>query len=224
MIDSKKWFALLGPPGSGKGTQINLLSQDPNFKSVLWVGIGNLLRQEIKLKTSLGKSISDVMDHGEFPSLSCIQTVLNAFLEKNNVYSTIFFDGFPRYQEQIHFIHDLALQKNAVLEKVFLLEVPQSILKQRIRLRRLCSQCETPYNKNMGLDFCPTCHTKLVFRKDDVPEIFEHRLALFHKFQTPINDYYDQKKILERIDGAKPPEIIFQNIKNILKSCLEKEF
>lgn len=206
---------LLGPPGSGKGTQAKRLSKDLHYYHL---STGDLLRKESKKQTVLGKKIRTYMDNGK---LVPDQTIINIFFEsihKNNSSRGIILDGFPRTLTQAKLLYQKCGIKNTI---VFCLDLEDSIIINRIIQRRVCNQCGHLYH----LEFhppktpsrCDICNGKLEQRFDDSESIIKKRLEIYHKEIPPILQFYDNHGILIHVKGNETQQKITDTITYELK-------
>ncbi|MBU0470196.1 MAG: nucleoside monophosphate kinase [Nanoarchaeota archaeon] len=201
---------LLGPPGSGKGTVSERLEKDFNLAHV---SAGELLREEVKKDTAIGRDIKKFMEKGNLvPNRFVVEMVKLEVNGKDNY----ILDGFPRSVEQAKLIEGLGI------DLVISLEVPEQIVIERFAGRRVCGTGEHGYHlkylppKKEGV--CDYDGTKLVQRKDDNPEVIKERFRIYHAETQPLVDYYKKKGILKTVDGAPAPEVVYAAVKKIVKT------
>ncbi|MBU0457299.1 MAG: nucleoside monophosphate kinase [Nanoarchaeota archaeon] len=205
---------LLGPPGSGKGTVSEKLEKDLNL---LHISAGELLREEVQKKTTIGKDIKEYIDRGELvPNKFVVEMVKLEVKNKDNY----ILDGFPRSIEQAKEIEDLGITL------VIYLEVPEKIVIERFAGRRVCKEGTHGYHikylppKKEGI--CDQDGSPLVQRKDDKPEVIKERFRIYHQETQPLIDYYTKKSILKKVDGALAPEIVYTAVKKVVKKSLSR--
>lgn len=202
---------LLGPPGSGKGTQAKQLSKSLHYNHL---STGDLLRNESKKETTLGKEIKAYIDHGELVPDETIVNILLQSLCKNNNLQGIILDGFPRTLTQAELLDKKCGIKKTI---VFHLDVDDDIIIKRIIQRRICTQCGQLYHlqfhppKNPGQ--CDICNGKLEQRFDDKEAIIKKRLDIYHKEMPLILKFYQNKGILIHIKGDESQKKITESIK-----------
>lgn len=206
---------LLGPPGSGKGTQAKQLSKNLDYYHL---STGDLLRSELQKETVLGKKIRNYIDRGELVPDEIIVNILLESIAKINDLSGIILDGFPRTLTQAQLLYKKYGIKNTI---VFFLDVEDSIIINRIIQRRMCVQCGHLYHlefyppKEIGR--CDNCNGKLEQRFDDKESIIKKRLEIFHKEMPPILQFYENQGILIHIKGNKSQKQITESIIHELK-------
>ena len=195
---------LLGPPGSGKGTVAQMLAKDFNFAHV---SAGELLREEIKKETTLGNDIKKIVESGALVPDQLVTEIMKLDVSSKENY---IMDGFPRTLTQAEAIEDLDI------DLVIYLEVPDEVVVERFSGRRTDPVTGNVYN--MKTNPAPAnVQERLVQRKDDTPETVKDRLVVYHKQTQPLVDYYEKKGILKTIDGAPPPNEVYEVVKKIVK-------
>lgn len=200
---------LLGPPGSGKGTVAGKLAKDFNLHHV---SAGELLREEISKKTTIGEEIKKYVDKGQLVPTHFVEEMIKLEVRDEKDY---ILDGFPRSLEQAQNIEDLNI------DIVIYLEVPEDAVIERFAGRRVCEKENHGYHikfvppKKEGI--CDIDGSKLIRRKDDNPEVVRDRFKVYHKETQPLIDYYKKKGILKTVDGAPKPEIVYDSVKKVLE-------
>ena len=187
-------LVLLGPPGSGKGTQSKFLVEKHNF---IQLATGDLLREKVSNKdSSLGKEISEIMNSGELvPDNIVIQLIVEKISELKN--KKVIFDGFPRNLNQA-IVLDESLNKISVsLDKVIFIDVDYKILKDRILAR---------INETNEEDR----------RSDDNTDTLIKRIEVYKSNTLPIVKYYKKMGILKEINGMSSIKDVSQQIFNII--------
>ncbi|MDR0984897.1 MAG: nucleoside monophosphate kinase [Endomicrobium sp.] len=209
-----KCFILLGPPGSGKGTQANKIIKKFNF---LYLSTGDILRNAEKYD----ENIRNILKKGKLIPDSLIIKLITEYIKKNNIENGILFDGFPRTINQAKTLDLILSKNNAKISIIFIisLNLKETIL--RIKSRRVCSICGTNYSieHNKSTDKCKICHGKLFQRNDDENEkVIINRFLIYEKQIKPILLYYKKSNFLVNINGLEKEEEIFKQItKNIIK-------
>ena len=127
----KKYLLFLGPPGAGKGTQAQLLSEDNSY---LHLSTGELLRKEINLNTELGTKVKNIMNNGELVSDELVLEIVKKNLNNNSKKGWIL-DGYPRNLSQVKSLNDFLIKISQPLEIVFYLDIPEEILIERLLMR-----------------------------------------------------------------------------------------
>lgn len=200
---------VLGPPGAGKGTQAEMLERELGLKHL---STGDILREEVRKGTELGKRAEKYMKSGELVPDDLIVEMMEKEISK---YDNFVLDGFPRNLKQAE-----ALDKMCRIDKVILLEVPDEVILERLSLRRSCPKCNRvyhlKYNPPKENEICDYCGVKLYQRDDDKEEVIKKRLEVYRKETEPIAKFYREKGILVKVNGSKSIEEIFSDIKGVL--------
>jgi len=209
---------LLGPPGAGKGTYASRLTP---ILETPHISTGDIVRDEIKAQTELGKTIREYSDKGELVPDEIIIKLLAKTLRKPDYERGFILDGFPRTIKQAE-----ALDKISKIDLVINLNVPDEIIIKRLSNRLTCKKCGTIYNK-LTLkpkkdNICDKCGGQLYQREDDKPEVIQERLNVYRKKTEPLIEYYRKKNLLKNVhcnDLMTPPEVIVEKIKLVINSA-----
>lgn len=192
-------LVLIGSPGAGKGTQAKVLSK--HF-DIAHISTGDLLREEINLKTELGLKIIDIMNAGELVSDEIVEALLSNRIKKDDCKNGFILDGYPRNVEQAEGLPSVV----GHIDKVVLISVEDDLIIERMVGRRGCPKCgqmyHIKYNPPKEDGVCGECGTALVQRKDDNEETVKNRLSVYHTSTSPIIDYYKNKGLLLEISGV----------------------
>lgn len=204
-------IVLLGPPGSGKGTYATRLSKLLNIPHL---STGDLVREEVNLKTELGQKIRVYVERGELVPDETINALVKQKLTSKEFERGFILDGYPRTIAQAQFLNSIAQLDAAVY-----LEVPDEVIVERLSTRIVCEKCGAIYNekylkpKKQGI--CDLCGGHLRKRKDDEPEVILERLKVYRKDTMPLIKYFQGKKLLKKIrirDAAPPPDKVVEMI------------
>lgn len=208
-------LVLLGAPGSGKGTQAEILAK--NF-SLAKISLGDILRAEVKNNTPLGKEVSMYMEKGVLVPDETIKKVIENYLAKNKDF---ILDGFPRNLAQAEMLDNILASLGESLTAVIYFEIEREKIIERISGRRICPKCGAVYHiKNMPPQkegVCDVCGTELVKRVDDNEETINKRWEVFWQLGAPLIDYYKQKGLLLAVDANKEKDEVFSEIKAKIK-------
>lgn len=195
-------IALIGPSGSGKGTQASRIVSEFNL---LHISTGDLFRQSLEQRTALGLLAKAYMDQGCLVPDEVADALIEEWLLKVAPEQTILFDGFPHTLYQATFLDNLLEENNRQLKAVIYLKVPDEVILARLPGRVICRNCQSPYHLEddppATAGVCDNCGGKLYERLDDNPEIVRTRLKVFHRAIKPLVNYYAATGKLIIVDG-----------------------
>jgi adenylate kinase len=202
----KSIIVLIGPPGSGKGTQASILVEKFGWNTI---STGLLIRGEIKSGSEVGKKVKSIIKNGDL-----IGDDLMFLMLKNKLMSIdmekIIIDGFPRSIEQVQMYDEWTNSdgKDYFLKKVFVLDVDEKEIIKRIENRVVCPDCGATFNlytkKPIIEGICDVCGQKITSRSDDInADIVKHRYELYKKESKDIIDFYNKKNLTIKIDALK---------------------
>ena len=207
---------IFGPPGAGKGTQSNNIVNDFDLKQV---STGDLLRNEIKLQTDLGKKIKSIINNGELVSDDVANRLIEKIVSDPDNFNRLIFDGYPRTMSQIYSLEKILKKFNQKISIVFSLTVNKDIVSKRINGRIVCDKCSKIFNVyfNPPNSKNHDCEKKnLTNRTDDNSKTLLIRFDTYVNKTNPILDYYRKKRFLREIDGNQEIAVIYNKIKGIL--------
>jgi|TARA_B110000438_G_C15793524_1_gene641826 adenylate kinase len=208
---------LFGPPGAGKGTQAHFIVKKYNY---FQLSTGDLLRNEIKKKTTIGKEIEKIISKGKFVSDDIINTLLKQSIDNLKFRDRIIFDGYPRNLQQIKNLELILTQFNQKIGAIIYLNVSREIIKKRIIGRMTCEKCNMTLNRFFNkkeIELHPCGKNYLKKRKDDNNEIVISRYDTYMKKTKPVLDFYSKKDNFNEIDGSLKIEAITGIIDKILR-------
>jgi adenylate kinase len=205
-------FILLGPPGSGKGTQATLLA---GSLSMAHISTGDILRGEIAKGTELGKQAAVYMDKGDLVPDELVFDIVERVLGTNKKAGAVL-DGFPRTKRQAEMLCEHEIE----VEKVFYVSVPTEEIVRRLSKRHYCETCNkvVPYDD----EFCLVCSSPMTVRADDKPDVIRNRLRVYQELTQPLVKYYETRGCLVRIDGVGSVAEIHHRMMSVLKGNKEK--
>ncbi len=215
---AKTIIIFFGPPGSGKGTQAEMLAAKTGFKKI---STGDLFRAEIAAGTKLGQAADKYLRAGKLvPDKITVGLVAKSLKHKAPGF---IFDGFPRNKKQLNellAIFKKTLKKN---DRVYALEVAvgDREVKQRLGQRRMCACGKVyhlAYNPPINAGVCDICGAKLFTRNDDKPKVIAHRLKVYRHEGEPLLDYFKKQSKLLKIDGERAIKVIQAEILAKLKA------
>ena len=203
-----KRFIFLGPPGAGKGTQADFLSDK---LSIEHISTGELLRQEIAAKTALGEKARLFVESGDLVPDEIVIEILKDHISKIRGAGYIL-DGFPRNTAQAESleVHEIRV------DKVILFDIDKETVIRRLSGRLYCPVCKKFYHEEFlppkEDTVCDICHRPLVRRKDDDPESIENRIRVYLEQTHPLIEYYEKSGKLEHIDANKGVDAIHHEL------------
>lgn len=210
----RQYIVMLGPPGSGKGTQAASLAAELNLPHI---SSGDLLRCERALKTPLGLRLATYVDRGELVPDDLITELVLAYLDSSVLADGGILDGFPRSIPQAVALDHVLAQRGARVSGALWLAVPTDELVRRAAGRRVCPHCRATYhlqaNPPRRAGVCDTCGAQLTQRTDDHPDVVSQRLAVYHAQTEPLLAYFHGRGLLHRIDGNQPIDSVRDSVR-----------
>ncbi|MGF1589431.1 MAG: adenylate kinase [Pleurocapsa sp.] len=183
-----KRLIFLGPPGAGKGTQAQIISENWQIPHV---STGDILRTAVTQQTPLGKQAQDYMNRGELVPDTLILNLIQDRLSHEDTINGWILDGFPRNVNQAAFLEELLAKLDQNADCVLNLQVPDEVLVLRLLARK---------------------------RKDDTEETIRRRLEVYHQDTVPVIDFYQTKKMLETIDGNQTADKVAEELSKVISS------
>ncbi len=217
----KNRIVLLGPPASGKGTQASLLGA---VFGIPHVSTGAIVRDERAKGTPIGVEADSYASRGLlFPD----ELALRFVGQWLGTHSRFIFDGFPRTIGQAIALNSLLELKAIEIQTVYLLELPDDVVRLRMLGRLTCSNCGAVFSEKFHKlsvgEPCPKCDGLLARRQDDTLEALDQRLAQYHEFTKPISDYYEAAGLLKKVDVRFGRDAVFQLLYNDLYNDLRAD-
>jgi len=209
---------LLGPPGAGKGTQAHIISEEFNIPHI---STGDLLREVVKKDTPIAGEVKSFMREGKLVPDEIVIKILIDELKSLDL-NSFMLDGFPRTRKQaIDLDKELGIL-NSPIQLVLYFKTSDDMCIQRLSGRRICEVCAANYHmKNrpsMVENKCDKCGGKLIQRDDDKPEVVKERLKVYTTKTTQLIDYYQDKRIIEELDGDKDADVVFSKVIELFKT------
>ncbi len=204
----------LGAPGSGKGTQAEILSSKLGIKTI---STGEVLRKEVVEKSEIGILAKSYMDSGKLVPDEVVINIIKNYLSGNNFEKGFILDGFPRNISQAIKLDEMLLVISKKIDLVFNFEVEEEVLMKRILGRFFCKNCGAVFNKFFKTPkqdgVCDQC-SKSDFdsRSDDTEETINNRLKVYRESTAPLIDYYKKNNLLFSISGIKSPPLISEEL------------
>jgi adenylate kinase len=207
---------LFGPPGAGKGTQAKVLSDKVRLPHI---STGDLLRENVKGSTALGKQAKDFMDKGLLVPDKLVADMLEERFSRPDLKKGFILDGYPRNIAQAKTLDEMLSKLSMDIDFVVYLDASDSIIIQRLSGRLVCSSCGANFHAtNMPPKVagkCDNCQGSLYQRTDDKEETVRKRLEVYKKEVAPLIGYYEAQKKLYRLSGDENPEIVLEKILRI---------
>ena len=208
---------LFGPPGAGKGTQAQFIVKRHNY---FQLSTGNLLREEVKLKTPLGEEIEKLITNGKFASDDTVNTLLRQSIINLKFRDRIIFDGYPRNVKQAENLELILGELGQTIGHIIFLNVSRDIIEKRIMGRVTCEKCHMTMNEFFNkeqIDLHPCGKEHLKKRKDDNLDIIVARYDTYMATTMPVLDFYSKNANFTEIDGAAEIDQITNQINEVLK-------
>jgi adenylate kinase len=210
-------LVLLGPPGSGKGTQGERLQEDLRLP---YYATGDILRAAVRDETELGRTAKENMDRGDLVPDRVIVGVIAERIDSSEAADGFILDGFPRTEPQAEALAARLAELGRALTAVLLIDVDDEEVVRRLGGRRTCEEnghvFHVEFNPPEQEGICDLDGSPLVVRDDDKPEVIRHRLEQYHAKTEPLVDFYDGQSLLRRIDGAASPDDVGEEIERTL--------
>jgi adenylate kinase len=205
-------FVIVGPQGSGKGTQADLLAKK---LSIPHISTGDIFREMRTEDTPLGKQVRELIDNGKLVPDEITNKIVAERLSRKDALAGFILDGYPRNTSQSE-----TLDRAKKISKCILIDVSDEESIKRIGARRICPSCKANFNtiyikpKKEGV--CDKCGAKLIIRDDDKPESVKFRLKKYHDETEPVLKFYEKKGVLLKIDGEQPIDKVFKDLEKAL--------
>ncbi len=210
---------LFGPPGVGKGTQAKLLVEKYSLDHI---STGEILRESLKQGTELGLKAKSFMDQGELVPDDVMIGLIREVLKSDRCKSGFILDGFPRTIPQAEALSKLFEELNIKIDKVLNMEVDETLIINRLSMRRGCRECGALLNlltDKIENNNCPKCGAKgsIYQRNDDKEETIKNRFVVYNQNTSPVKDYYKSKGMLTNVDSMGDIQDVFGNIVNVIE-------
>ena len=201
-------IVLLGAPGAGKGTQAAKLVEE---FATPHISTGDILRAAVKNQTELGKKAKGYMDAGDLVPDSLIIDLMDERLREPDCEKGFILDGFPRTTAQAVALDDMLVRLERPLDAALLVDVDPEVIIKRLTERRCCKECG--YIGTAADATCPKCGGEMYQRDDDNETTVRNRLDVYAKSTSPLIDYYKGKGLLKSVDGDRPVDTVYVDVK-----------
>lgn len=208
---------IMGPAGAGKGTMSDLILKEYDIPHI---STGDMLRENVRNNTELGKEAKSYMDAGKLVPDDVINAMVEKRLQEPDCQKGYLLDGFPRTLVQAEAFEKIENNIGKPVESVIALEVGFDTLVERITGRRICPKCGAIYHtqnhppKVEGI--CDNCGSELNQRKDDTVEQLKVRMDEYEKSTKPVIDFYAKRGVVTNIDASKESKLVFEQVKETL--------
>src|SRR5947209_5577429 len=215
---------LFGPPGAGKGTQADRLRGDFQLP---YIATGDMLRENVREGTDLGKQAKSYMDSGGLVPDDVIVAMVAERLQEEDARDGFILDGFPRTIAQAEALDKQLSDAGRRIMAVLLVDVPDEEVERRLSGRRVCVKAGHNYHvefdppKREGV--CDQDGSRLIRRDDDDPEVVRERLHVYHEQTEPLIGFYDEHGLLRRIDGTRSPAEVHDHIRAVIATLRLEE-
>ena len=217
-------IVLLGAPGSGKGTQSQLLVKAYGIPQI---STGDLLREAVAKRTELGLKAKSAMDAGKLVDDATVLGMIRERLTRPDAAKGFILDGFPRNIPQAEALSKMLAEMGTPLQAVVLLNLDLGILFKRLSGRRICESCGRVFNvytaAPAALEHCDKCGAdhRLIQRPDDKEEVIGKRLDVYEAQTKPLISYYTAAGLLRVVDADADVNAVFENIRNAIGSAAQ---
>jgi len=221
-MENRNVIVLLGPPGSGKGTQSMVLQRELQIPAI---STGDVLRAEIAANTPLGQIVKQTITGGNLVSDDLINKVAGAQLHQPQFAHGFVLDGYPRTVSQANFLDELLAEMGMPEPIALHLDATTETILQRLTARRQCPCCHRIYNQVLrpskdGVT-CDFDQVTLVTRDDDRESVILERLKAYRDQSHPVIDVYKHRRYI-KIDGNLDPEVVFVLIKPLISASVSQ--
>jgi adenylate kinase len=203
----------LGPPGVGKGTQAQKLSES---RAIPKISTGDILREAVARKTPLGVKAKGYMDAGKLVPDDVVVGMVVERIKSPDCEPGFILDGFPRNVAQAEALNRAFGENGRRLDRVVSFDLSDEKIVERLSSRRNCPKCQAVYNliynppKESGV--CDQCGSPLVQRSDDEPQTIRKRLGVYRQETLPLVPYYESRSLLTRIEAEGEVGDVFQRV------------
>jgi len=216
---------LLGPPGSGKGTQGERLQEDFRLP---YYATGDILRAAVKDGSEVGKQAKEYMDRGDLVPDEAIIGVIAERLQDEEASDGFILDGFPRTGPQAEALGSKMEELRREITAVILIDVSEDEILRRLGGRRTCEKnpshiYHVEFDPPQEEGVCDLDGGKLIVRDDDKPEVIKNRLAQYREKTEPLIDYYEDRGILQPVSGEQPPDEVEERIHALISTLRREE-
>jgi adenylate kinase len=216
---------LLGPPGSGKGTQGKALQEDHRLP---YYATGDIFRAAVKEGSELGKEAKKYMSNGDLVPDEVTIGLITERVSSDEAADGFILDGFPRTVGQAEALGKRMNELGREVTAAILIDTPEEEVVRRLGGRRTCTQdgshiYHVDHDPPKEEGVCDEDGAELIVRDDDKPEVIRHRLEEYHEKTEPLIDYYEDQGILQRVNGAQSPDDVAEDIRGLLATLRRED-
>ena len=208
---------LLGPPGSGKGTQGERLQEEHRLP---YYATGDILRAAVAEETEIGQRAKEYMDRGDLVPDDVIIGVICERIQAEEAADGFILDGFPRTVPQAEALDSEMQRLGRSLSVALLIDVPDEEVVRRLGGRRTCVKeghvFHVDFDPPAEEGVCDVCGGELIVRDDDRDDVIRNRLEQYHEKTEPLVVYYEGKDILRKVDGSRGLDEVTEEIRGVL--------
>jgi adenylate kinase len=208
---------MLGPPGSGKGTQAHIISE---LYDVPVITTGDMLREAVANGTEYGRIADGYMSRGELVPDEIVNGVVGERLGKSDLENGFILDGFPRSTPQAEFLDRFLEEHGLKLDYVIHVNLDDEAIVERLSNRRSCPSCGEVYHlaskPPMKEGVCDKCSSELVLRDDDLPSVIRNRLEVYREKTRPLLERYRDKGLIMEVPGDYPIDRLPELLRKLL--------
>jgi adenylate kinase len=207
------YLVLLGPPGAGKGTQAKRLAEE---LGVPHISTGDILRQNVKLDTDLGRQAKGIMERGLLVPDDLVAKMLDERFNNPDIKKGFILDGYPRTLSQAHSLDEILTPKGLAVDLVVYLDSSDQVIIKRLTGRLVCSKCGANFHATNMLPkvkgLCDSCQGSLYQRSDDNEITVVKRLEVYKQEVASLIEYYKKTKKLHSLNADLGAEVVGKQI------------
>lgn len=208
----------MGMPGVGKGTQAAVLRE---HLGVPHISTGDILREAVRVGTSLGRRVKSVLDSGQLVSDDLMRELIAERLGQDDAREGFVLDGFPRTREQVEILDGVLEQLHISLDAAYVLTAPEDEIVRRLGGRRVCPKCSEVYHLETrapaSAGVCDACGSALVQRADDTETVVRDRLRVYAEQTLPVAETYRERGLLREVDATGSPDAVAARLKKAVE-------
>lgn len=213
------FLLIMGPPGSGKGTQAKILA---DLYRIPHISSGDIFRQAMEANDDAGNKLAEAINKGQLVPDELTNEIVSRRLEKSDCGRGFILDGYPRTIAQGNALAEFLRRKDMNLDMVINLDVDEEIILSRLSQRMLCRNCGASYNLKSNppvkTGICDRCTSALSIREDDSEETVLDRIRVYEEKTRPLIEFYEAKNLLCNIKG----NVNVEEATRAIKACLER--